>query len=81
VATDPADATNHVLSVVTKSTHLHKGTSIPDGSTAMFFLRFRIAEHLSASFGLSDVVGPDRRGVGERVREDWRRERRRRAQS
>lgn len=60
VALDPAVWTNQVLAVTTESTHLYRSLMLEDGTVRMVFLRFRFAEQLNASWGLSDHVHPYR---------------------
>lgn len=58
VTTDPNNAGNNVLSVVTESTILRKDLLLFNGTIRMFFMRFRFAEQLNYSVGLSDAVVP-----------------------
>jgi hypothetical protein len=58
VQADPADSTNQVLAVTNQSTILRKPMVIPSGTNRMVFLRFRLADQLSGSFGLSHLVSP-----------------------
>lgn len=60
VALDPALLTNQVLAVTTESTHLYRDMMIEDGTVRMMFMRFRFAEQLNGSWGLSDHVHPYR---------------------
>lgn len=60
VTPDPIGGDNHVLAVVTESTHLYKGLLLADGTARMLFLRFRASGQLSYSLGMSDVAGPYR---------------------
>lgn len=53
VVADPVDTTNQVLSVASQSTTARKPTLLSQGTVRMFFLRFRFADQLTASFGLS----------------------------
>ena len=60
VIADPAGGGGQVLAVVTESTHLYKEVLILSGTTRMFFLRFRYANQLNFSLGLTDVSNPSR---------------------
>lgn len=60
VAPDPGGSANQVLSVRTESTHLFRPTFVADSTSRMLFVRFRYADQLNASFGLSDYVHPYR---------------------
>ena len=62
VVTDPTDPDNQVLAVTTESTTLHKDLLIPNGTTRMLFFRFRYANQLNYSFGMSDSSSPDQFG-------------------
>lgn len=58
VALDPADAANQVLEVNSLSTLLRKPLLLEQGTQRMLFLRFRIPDQLTASFGLSFASFP-----------------------
>jgi len=58
VQVDPADAANLVLAVTNQSTTVRKSLLLPAGDSRMLFLRFRIADQLSGSFGLSHLNAP-----------------------
>lgn len=60
VALDPAGTDNQVLEVRTESTHLFRDMFLADSTARMMFVRFRYADQLNASFGLSDYVHPYR---------------------
>jgi hypothetical protein len=59
VVTDPANPGNQVLAVTTDSTILSKPVEISEETVRMLFLRFRIANQLNYSFGMSDATVPD----------------------
>jgi hypothetical protein len=58
VEIDPAGGPNQVLSVITESTRLYRETLLLDGTIRMLFMRFRYADQLNISFGLSDHSHP-----------------------
>jgi len=60
VAADPVQTDAQVLSVLTESTHLFRELVVAQSASRMLFFRFRIENQASLSFGLSDVVHPDR---------------------
>ena len=60
VIADPAGGGGQVLAVVTESTYLFKEVLILNGTTRMFFLRFRYDNQLNFSLGLTDVSSPSR---------------------
>lgn len=62
VAVDPADPDNHVLEVTTASTFLFHDLLLPADAVRMMFLRFRFADQLNASFGLTDAAIPTQFG-------------------
>ena len=62
VALDPADGQNQVLAVATDSTYLYHTAEILGDNTRMMFMRFRYAEQLNFSAGLSDRAHPDQFG-------------------
>jgi hypothetical protein len=62
VAIDPVDDGNQVLSVATDSTRLYRPAYVLNGTVRMMFLRFRYAEQLNFSYGLSDSVYPSQFG-------------------
>ena len=62
VVIDPANAGNQVLAVTTESNYLSKPATIPNGTARMLFMRFRIADQLNYSFGMSDAAVPDQFG-------------------
>ena len=59
---DPVDANNQVLAVTTESNYLSKSAPIRNGTVRMLFLRFRIANQLNFSFGMSYAGVPDQFG-------------------
>jgi len=59
VTEDPEDPTNLVLEVTTDSTTAHKALLIPDETGRMLFFRFRFAQQLNCSLGMSDRTAPD----------------------
>ena len=62
VVADPANPDNQVLEITTESTTLHKDLLIPNGTVRTLFFRFRYANQLNYSFGMSDVASPDQFG-------------------
>jgi hypothetical protein len=62
VASDPAGGDNQVLSVITESTRLHKGALVLSDTVRMLFLRFRYADQLNFSLGMSDQLYPTQFG-------------------
>jgi len=58
VALDPGDGDNRILSIVTDSTYLRKGALLPDEMVRMLFLRFRYADQLNFSLGMSEYAYP-----------------------
>ncbi len=58
VAADPAGGENQVLAVTNLATTVRKGLLLPQGTVHMVFLRYRFAEQLSGSFGLSHLSSP-----------------------
>ncbi len=59
VTQDPAGGDNQVLSVNTESTRLHKDALLLNGTIRMLFLRFRYADQLNFSLGMSERSSPD----------------------
>lgn len=58
VVSDPGDSSNQVLSVATDSSRLHRRLVIARDAVRMIFLRFRVSERQSFSFGLSPFSVP-----------------------
>ncbi|MCW8842021.1 MAG: hypothetical protein OQK00_01260, partial [Rhodobacteraceae bacterium] len=55
VVLDPDDPANQVLQVVTESTNLFHEAQLLDGEVRMLFLRFRYADQLNFSLGMSEA--------------------------
>jgi hypothetical protein len=62
VVIDPVDSNNQVLEVTTESDYLSKAAAILNGTVRMLFLRFRIANQLNFSFGMSYATRPEQFG-------------------
>lgn len=62
VVFDPDGSLNQVLAVTTESTYLHREVTIPEATSRMLFLRFRFADQLSVSWGLSGSSYPTQFG-------------------
>lgn len=62
VVIDTTDAGNQVLAVTTESNYLSRPVGIPNEKVRMLFLRFRIANQLNYSIGMSDAAVPDQFG-------------------